>query len=181
MQDRRKTVLINRSFQVVMIAKFIALNIGLLLLFSGVVYFFLDSEVASNLQKAHASYKNLREMLLPVVIVLSAITIVVSSIIIAGFVLMASFRIAGPLYRFNAVVSDLAERNFRTPTALRKHDQLYQCSVTLTEMAHNISGDIAELKSKAEDLQAACLAGKEWEKASAQAKAIKEILDRYSI
>jgi hypothetical protein len=181
MDNRRKIVLINPSFQFGMIVKFIALNIVLLALFSGLVYFFLDSEITANLQKAHATYKSVRDMLLPVVMVLSILTIVISSIIIALFVLMASFRIAGPLFRFNAVVSDLAARKFTTATMLRKHDQLYQCSITIQQMVQIISGDLAEIKAKAGELQALCEEGRDWEKAAGQVKAISEIIGRYTI
>ena len=177
MENRRKTILINRKFQIIMIIKFISLNIVLLALFSGVVYLFLDSEVGANLQKAHLSYRNVRDMLLPIVISLSVITIVISSVIIAFFVLMASFRIAGPLYRFNTVVTDLGKRDFTTATSLRKQDQLYECSISLKETVKKLSGDFSGMKTKTEELISLCGIGS----AADKAREIKNILDRYSL
>ena len=51
--SQRKIVLINRKFQYKMIAKFILLNMAILLLFSTLIYLFLNSEVEANLKSAH--------------------------------------------------------------------------------------------------------------------------------
>ena len=179
MDNRRKTVLINRRFQIKMISKFIILNIVLMIIFSIMVYIFTNSEIDSNFNKAHITYNNVREMLLPIVITLSVINIFISTIIIAGFVLFASFRIAGPLYRFNQIVHDLGERKFNTITTLRKNDQLYACSVSLEETVGILSDDLESMKKAIEGIDA------DLDQAPGSAKekiqSLKDIINRYTL
>ena len=146
--NRRKIVLINRNFQYRMIAKFILLNIIIMFIFGCFLYIFLNSEIESNLHSAHVSYKNIKEMLFPIVVTLSIINILVSSMIIGVFVLFASFRIAGPLYRFNEVVKAMCNKDLKPATTIREGDQLYECSITLKNMSDVIATDLYEIKDK---------------------------------
>lgn len=151
--NRRKIVLISRSFQYRMIAKFILLNIMIMILFSGLLYLFLDSEIGANLNSAHITYRNIKEMLFPIIISISVINIFVSSIIIGVFVLFASFRIAGPLYRFNEAIKEICNRNLRPATSIREGDQLYDCSATLKEMSEVIAADFSGIKHMLDEIK----------------------------
>lgn len=146
-KNRRHMVLINKDFQFKLIIKFLIINIIILILFGVFLYVFLNSEVEANLLSAHVVYKNIKDMLFPIVITLSIINILVSSIIIALFVLYASHKVAGPLYRFNEALKDVSNRNLNTYTSLRDGDQLYECSVTLKQMSQVLTEDISKIKT----------------------------------
>lgn len=150
---KRKTVIINKNFQYKMIGKFIILNTLLMILFGCLVYLFLNSEIESNLQSAHVTYKNVKDMLFPIVLSLSVINILVSSIIIGIVVLYASFKIAGPLYRFNEALKEMAAKNLRPLTDIRADDQLYDCSRSLTEFSGVISDDFKKIKSRIAEIK----------------------------
>lgn len=179
MDNRRKIVLINKKFQIKMISKFIILNIVLMVIFSIMIYIFTSSEIDTSFNKAHITFTNIRDMLIPIVVTLSIINILISTIIIAGFVLFASFRIAGPLYRFNQIVQDLGERRFNTITSLRKDDQLYACSVTLEDTVHTLGNDLESIKKITEEL------GTDLDNApestQQRIRTLKEIIGRYTL
>lgn len=179
--NRRKTVLINRGFQYRMILKFIVLNIMIMILFGGLLYLFLNSEIESNLKSAHVTYKNIKEMLFPIIVTLSIINIFVSSVIISLFVLFASFRIAGPLYRFNEVVKAICNKNLRPVTSLREGDQLYECSITLKNMSEIIAEDFQDIKAKTDEICAMNKAGAEKEKISKKIEELKKIVNQYQL
>jgi nitrate/nitrite-specific signal transduction histidine kinase len=123
-----------------------------MILFGAFIYLFLNSEIEANLHSAHVTYKNIKEMLFPIVISLSILNILISSIIISFFVLYASFRVAGPLHRFNEALKEMCNKNLSPITTIRSYDQLYECSVTLTEFSKIISGDFNEIKKDIDEI-----------------------------
>lgn len=153
-KNRRETVLIDRKFQFKLIAKFIAVNILIMILFGFILYMFLNSEVESNLATAHARYRDIKSMLFPIILTLSVINIIVSSMAIGIFVLFASHKIAGPIYRFNEELKKINSRNIRSVTPLRDGDQLYECSYTLQSTAQVLKDDFLLIKEKINELKA---------------------------
>jgi uncharacterized membrane protein len=176
---KRKIVIINRKFQFKMIAKFILLNIILMILFSGLIYLFLNSEIDSNLKSAHVTYRNVNDMLFPIVISLSIINILLSSLIISVFVLYASFKIAGPLYRFNEALKKMSGRNLKPVTTIRAYDELYDCSVTLTEFSRIFSSDINEIKKGIDEIMILNQKGTEKKKIAEKIRDIRDLLNQY--
>ncbi|HPS58799.1 MAG TPA: hypothetical protein PK514_11900 [Spirochaetota bacterium] len=152
-EKTRHIILINKDFQFKLIIKFLLVNILVMILFGISLYFFLNSELDTNLRTAHVTYKNLKVMLLPVILTLSGLNILVSSIIISVFVLYSSHKIAGPMYRFNAVLSDISEKNLNTFVSVRKDDQMYECSDSLKKLINGLTMDISVMKSKLHDLK----------------------------
>lgn len=150
---RRHIILINRGFQFKLIIKFIIVNIMIMILFSIFLYIFLNSEVESNLQSAHVTYKNIKDMLFPIVLTLSLLNVIISSIIIGIFVLYASHKLAGPLYRFNEALKDILNRNLNPVTSIREGDQLYDCSKTLKQAARIFADDILNIQAKVHELK----------------------------
>jgi len=178
-EKKRKIIIINKKFQYKLIAKFILLNIILMILFSGLIYLFLNSEIDSNLKSAHVTYRNINDMLFPIVISLSIINILFSSFIISIFVLYASFKIAGPLYRFNEALKIMSDRNLKPVTAIRSYDELYDCSVTLTEFSTIISSDINEIKKGIDEIAKFNKKVSERKKVAERIKDLQDLLNRY--
>ena len=142
---RRKIVLINRKFQINLILKFLIVNIAVMALFGALMYLFLDSEIEANLQSSHTKYKNMKDMLLPIVMALSLINVLVSSLIITFFVLFASFRIAGPFFRFNSAVTEITNGNLKPFVNLREKDQLFEISQNFKSFSERFCKDFSQL------------------------------------
>jgi len=145
--------MINKKFQMTLIAKFLAVNIMVLLIFGVLLYMFLNSELEANLYSAHVTYHNIKEMLFPIVITLSALNIFISSTFITIFVLYASFRIAGPLYRFDAAIKEINQGNLSPLLVLREKDELCACSESLQDMTKSLISMTEKGRSISTDLQ----------------------------
>jgi methyl-accepting chemotaxis protein len=133
--ERRKIVMINKRFQLTLILRFLIVNVALMLLSSVFLYLFLNSEIEANLHSAHVMYQNMGEMLLPIIVTISLLNVIISSTIITLFVLYTSFRIAGPLYRFNTAIREITKGNLTPLMKLRDKDELTDFSISLQEMA----------------------------------------------
>lgn len=142
---RRKIVLINRKFQFNLIFKFLIVNIAVMAVFGALMYLFLDSEIEANLLSSHTKYKNMKDMLLPIVVALSFINVLISSLIITFFVLFASFRIAGPFFRFNSAVTEITNGNLKPFVNLREKDQLYEMSQNFKSFSDRFCKDFSQL------------------------------------
>jgi len=152
--DKRRTVLINKQFQIGQVARFIAVHILALVVFGSLIYLFLDSELDSNLASAHVAYRNLKQMIFPIVLSLSLLNILFSSLLITFFVLYASHKIAGPLHRFKAVIDELGHRNLSPATSIRQGDQLHDLATSLRRLIDTLSADLSTLKSKVAEVKA---------------------------
>jgi len=151
--NRRHTVMINSRFQITLIVKFIALNAVIMLLFGFFMYLFLDSEIQGNMRSAQVTYKNVKAMLFPIVVTLSLLNLVFSSILTTGYVLMASFRIAGPMYRFNQAIREMTSGRLRPYTAIREKDQFYECSSNLGALARTLSESFDRVHRITEEIE----------------------------
>ena len=179
-KNRRQTVLINWSFQSRMIGIFILVNVFLMVMFQAVMYIFLDSEINTLLSRTHITLRSVREMLMPILISVSLLNIFLSSLVIAAFVLFASFRIAGPLYRFHAITGDIADRNLDTFTKIRAGDQLFDLAEEMTRMRDTLAGDMASLAELAKAADSALEASLNGE-ARRNVEEIRRVLSLYTL
>lgn len=143
--NQRRIVLIDHRFQLRMAAAFILLQIVLTALFAAGLYIFMDSELHADLASAHASFKSLSEMLLPIVLTLAVFNVTLSVILTSVFVILISHKIAGPMYRFRTVLESLANRRFESNTRIRPEDQLGELAVSLDKAIKTVRTDIHEL------------------------------------
>jgi methyl-accepting chemotaxis protein len=140
--NKRRIVLIDPRFQLRMAASFILLQVLLTALFAAGLYIFMDSELHADLASAHASYKSLSEMLLPVVLTLAVFSITLSIVLTSVFVVLISHKIAGPMYRFRSVLESLAHRRFEAHTRIRPDDQLGELALSLDKAIKTVKADI---------------------------------------
>ena len=152
-QKQRRIVLIDHRFQLRMAASFILLQILLTALFAAGLYIFMDSELHADLASAHASYKSLSQMLLPIVLTLSVFSIALSIILTSIFVVLISHNIAGPMYRFRTALELLSHRHFETHTRIRPDDQLGELAISLDKAIKTVRTDIHELHQSVWELR----------------------------
>jgi len=143
---KRRIVLIDHRFQLRMAAAFIALQVLLTALFAFALYLFMDSEIHADLASAHASYQSLSQMLSPIVIILAVFSVTLSVVLSTLFVVVLSHKIAGPMYRFRAVLEALAERRFESFRGIRPDDQLGEIAVSLDKAVEIMREDILDIR-----------------------------------
>jgi methyl-accepting chemotaxis protein len=152
---KRRIVLIDTRFQLRMAASFIFLHVILTGLFVMGLYVFVDSELHAELASAHASYQSLKQILMPLMIVLASFSIVLSSVLAAIFVILISHKIAGPMYRFRVVLQSLAHRRFEVLTRIRPEDQLGELANSLEQALSVVQEDVKTLQNLAVKLRLA--------------------------
>jgi signal transduction histidine kinase len=151
----RRIILIDTRFQLRMAAYFILLQVLLTGLFSAVLYLFMDSELKAGLASAHAAYRSLDQMLLPIVGVLAGFSFLLSTVLVTVFVVFLSHRIAGPLHRFRSMLDDLGQRRIPSNSPLRPKDQLGEISESMGRVVNTLSIDLDQLNAAVASLRKA--------------------------
>ena len=152
--DLRKQKLIDRRFQLRLIGNLILVNAVIMVAFGALLYLFQRSEIAANLASAHIRYSNMADMLFPIVLTLSVINILVVSIFVAVLILFASNKIAGPLYRFDQIIKEVASRNLKPASSIRSDDQVQGLMTSLNQMTGPLIEDFNKIKTITSDLRA---------------------------
>ena len=145
-ENKRHTMLINKRFHYRLIGRFLFANVIIMGMFGGVLYLFLDNEIQSNLYSAHVVYKNMKSMLIPIVLTLTTLNIIISSIVISLIVLFMSQKIVGPLHRFRCAIQEICQKNLGPSLDLRDNDELFPLSDQLKEMIENLQQDGGKIK-----------------------------------
>lgn len=142
-QQRRRILLIDRRFQFSLIGTLLAIQLMLLGAAIGVLWLFLDSEMGATLSSAHATAASVRALLGPVMATIAAVNAVVIIGTTFAAVLVASHRIAGPLYRVREALASVERGDLVPHTATRQRDQASPLADQLTATLRQLAGDIA--------------------------------------
>jgi signal transduction histidine kinase len=133
--DRRKTLFIEKSFQVKFIIKFCLLVIAGGLLTAGILYFLSMRSTTVAIVNSEVVVKTTADFLLPILIQTVVVVMILLSIATIIVTLIVSHKIAGPLYRLKKAMHDLGEGDFSTEINLRKFDQLKHIAQEFNNMA----------------------------------------------
>jgi methyl-accepting chemotaxis protein len=175
----RRLFLIDRRFQLGTAAVLFAVQFALLVLFAGLLDLFLRSEIEANLNSARVTYRNMREMLQPLLLTLALLNAVLSAVVITVFVVLRTHLIAGPLYRFQAVVDALGKRDTTAMTSIRKGDQLGPLADSLRALVATFGGDLETLRKETAALEAAVPAGPAGERLRGHVAALQAVLSAW--
>ncbi len=178
---RRTRVLIDKTFQFRQIALFMAINLFMLVLFTCFTYLFFGDELKTNLASAHATYRSVWQMILPILLTLGLLNLFLSSILIFIFVLFASHKIAGPLYRFQIWIDELGKRNFQTITSIREKDQLHPLSLSLKQTTEVLGDDLRRLADGTGRLRQLLSSTAEGQESRKVVESMHELLSRYRL
>lgn len=151
----RRIVLIDTRFQLRLAGTFLLVQLCLTGLFAGALYVFMDSELKAGLASAHAAYRSLDQMLLPLVGVLAGFSFLLSTVIVTSFVVLLSHRIAGPLHRFRTVLEELGRRQIPAHSRIRPDDQLGEVSEAMGQALATFTADLDALSAAADAVRTA--------------------------
>ncbi len=148
--QQRRVRLIDPRFQFRMVAAFLGVQLLVSSLFAWALRAFFASELQANLASAHATVQGLSNLLLPIVVVLSIGSFLVSTILITLFVVRLSHRLAGPMFRFRIVLDSLGHRVLPSHTAIRPDDQFQEVAAALALTVDTLREDLAAWKASAQ-------------------------------
>jgi methyl-accepting chemotaxis protein len=175
---KRTTYLIDKGFQKRMILNVISLVVLATVITNGIVYGLVAyQQKVSNANLFVVSKVFVPEEDLPVItrtqivrpaIILSlAVTDVVGTIVILMFMLIYSHRIAGPLYKMEKGLNQIAEGDFNVDMKLRTKDEFKGLADSFNDMVTALKNNITTTKQGVSALKRAI-----------PAQANKELLDR---
>jgi len=144
--DRRKNYYIKKGFQINFILKFFTLLLAGALISGAIIYFMSKSALTTTFDNSRLAIRSTADYILPSVL-LSGIAVM----IIIGFAaiimtLLASHKIAGPLYHIGKDIDDLASGNLNVRFKLRGGDEIKELAYKLDNMSRSLSLRVAAIK-----------------------------------
>ena len=176
--NRRKAVLISKRFQVMQILKFILLYFELMFVCGVVLYILLMNHIG-NLKLDKQEIASIREAVLPFIAILFTVTFILSSIVIALFVLYSTHKIAGPLYRFRTALEQMRDGNLNPMMELRANDELKPLSEAMKEFSGALYGDMCRMQEHLKGLDPGSMPGASSRQLE-EINAMKSIVTRWS-
>lgn len=150
---KRRQYLINKQFQIKFIIK-VYLAVFITIATVGLFLFYLNDKTLS-----HSAYQQVlnmrsaRDMLLPTILSISAITAIVALVIIIFKVILESHKIAGPIYRFEKAFETVGYGDLTASVKLRKKDEMQDLSEKFNAMLSCLNSNIVKSKKTVKKLR----------------------------
>lgn len=146
-KDRKKLNLtVKREFQHWMLKQVLLAVVLSSIVAAIILYFYARQEVIGSFFDAHVKIRRVSDLLLPVVCAGSAVSLIVG-------VLLSLFlpqKIAGPIYRIEQGLKQVATGDLTTEITLRDND-------TLKDLAENVNQTTASLRRQVQEAKAGCM------------------------
>ncbi|MFA6355760.1 MAG: HAMP domain-containing protein [Candidatus Omnitrophota bacterium] len=153
-QNRRRNYFIKKGFQTSFIIKFCLLLILACLIMSFVSYLFTGNTTTTSFENLRFTVKSTSDFMLPVLLSSGITAVVLVSIATIAVVLFISHRIAGPLYRLEKSLEDIAGGDLTTDVHLRQADEIKALAAALNNTVKSIREPLSASKAKAVELEA---------------------------
>lgn len=141
-QNKRRNYFIKKRFQARFILKFCFLIILTCLLMGSLIYFLSTRTMTASFDNLRLVAKSTSDFILPALALSSLIAIILISLGCVFIVLFISHRIAGPLYRFEKSVEQIASGDLTVNTRLREKDEIKVLAETLNEVISKLRDKI---------------------------------------
>lgn len=130
----RRTLFIKKSFQL----RFMLMAFAVIV-FAGfcsaiLIYNITGEDLQAHSLSAHATIANASQRLLISILIGNAVAILVASVISVISILYTSHKLAGPLYRFETLCTQIGDGNLDGVTNLRQADQLQDLALAFAQM-----------------------------------------------
>lgn len=149
---RRRNYFINRDFQVRFTIKFLIVIVIEAILAIGLFLYLSRGTLTTGFIGSDFRIARTSEFFLPTLLVSNLIIIGITAIIGIAVMVYLSHRIAGPLYRFEKILTDIGRGDLTQRFKLRDNDQLSELSESITELTTTMDKRISDIKLRAHDL-----------------------------
>lgn len=143
---KRRIYFIEKSFQSKFILRFCGLVSAAGLLTIALIYFLAMRSTTVSIVNSRVLVKTTADFLLPLLLQTVGIVMIAISLATIIVTLLASHKIAGPLYRFKKALADLSEGDFSGEVKIRRFDQLQDLAVSFTDMITKTRGELKAIK-----------------------------------
>jgi methyl-accepting chemotaxis protein len=150
---RRRIYFIEKKFQTKFIVRFCLLVIVASVLTGGLLYLLTARSTTVSIVDSRVVVRTTADFLLPLLVQTVIVATVVVGIASVFFTMVASHKIAGPVYRFKKVMQALGEGDFSRGFHIRQYDQLQELANDFNEMIGKVGGNLNVLKSNFSSLK----------------------------
>jgi len=151
-RNRRRNYYIDKKFQAKFILKFCSLILIGSVISGLIVYAMSRSTVTTTFENSRLTIKSTADFILPAVLLSGAVVIVLIGLATIIMTLFVSHKIAGPLYRMNKDVQEVASGNLKTAFRLRVGDEIRPLAASLNDMVVAIHDRIHEAKKSLDNI-----------------------------
>ena len=152
-KNRRKNYFIDKNFQKKFIVKFCILVIIGAFLSGFIIYSMSKSAVTTTFENSRLKIKSTADFILPAVLLSGAIAVMIIGAATVVVTLFTSHRIAGPLYRVEKDIKEVASGNLNVKIHLRQSDELKALASALGNMVQSLKKNVSEAKSIVSELE----------------------------
>lgn len=142
----RKKLLVDKKFQTKFMLNFFISFVIIILLLSILFIYSTSHEIKGSVYKRIMNIKNTNQIILPVVIKISALILIFGGGIALYNLLRYSNRIVGPMVRFKRCLKKISNGDLTITLSFRKKDQLHELADLLTETSKRLNKKIKTLK-----------------------------------
>jgi methyl-accepting chemotaxis protein len=148
---RRKQHFIKKGYQTRFILRFCLLVLVGAVISAVLLYVFAQGSLTSTYQHSRLTVRSTSTAILPAVIYTNLITLGLITVATSFVVLYLSHRIAGPLYRFEKELTDIAEGDLTKVIRLRKKDEVTDMADSLNKMTASLRERLLELQEELDE------------------------------
>ena len=153
-RNKRRNYFINRPFQAKFILKFCFLVVIGSVVSGGIVYLMSKSTVTTSFENSRLVIKSTADFVLPAVLLAGSVVLVITGLGAIAVTLFTSHRLAGPLYRLEKDVEEVARGNLKKRFQLRKTDEIKPLAVSLQKMTDILRKNVEMIKKDVDGLDA---------------------------
>lgn len=152
MQQKRRVVYIDKSFQFNFIVKFVLILVLGGLISIGLTLMTTRETVTTSFMNSRLVIENTSWAIMPSVILTTLITTAVVGVVVVLVTLFFSHKIAGPMYRFDKDIKRIAAGDLKSKIFLRQGDQLTKIATSLNEMIDALNTKVSAVEKALEEL-----------------------------
>ena len=158
-ENRRKNYYIKKEFQRSFILKFCLLVLIGSSLSGVIIYLMSKATVTTSFENLHLVIRSTADYILPAVFLSSVVVIIVTGAATIFITLFTSHKIAGPLYRIEQDIREVASGNLEQEFNLRQGDEIRPIAKGLSIMVHFLRDEVNSLKKDIVELESLSASG----------------------
>jgi len=150
--NRRRTYIVRLDFQKNFIIRYCVLVLIAAVILSLIVYFFCGTTVTTVFKDSRLRILSTNDFILPYLFWSTIVAVVCAVAVCWRMTMIISNRLAGPLYRFEKDIAQVAQGDLTLSIRVRKKDEFQTLARLLNDMTADWRKDITTIKNQAIEL-----------------------------
>ena len=150
--NRRRTYIVRMDFQKDFIIKYCVLVLISAVALSLIVYFFCGETVTTVFKDSRLKILSTNDFILPYLFWSSLVAVLCAVAVCWRMTMIISNRLAGPLFRFEKDIAQVAQGDLTVNIRVRQKDEFKSLATMLNDLTIDWRGDIISIKNKVAEL-----------------------------